>query len=199
MEPLHPDDLMFAGYKNFGHAERQALTTLAGDRAAKRATQASSPGWQRLISGAEALAWHEAAHITIAAALGFKTLFVSIEPRPHLTVGPDHVSGGLAAYSDEPTQQCNPDEPHEIESDEAQFEKLVKYLAMDRPDWVKATREWLESKVDELIERYWPEISAVTFCLLREKNLNQERITEILAPRKRRWETDEAESQVSAA
>ncbi len=191
MEPLHPDDLKFSGYKNLGYAERKAIATLAGDRTAKRATRASSPGWVRLISGAEVFAWHESGHIVIAAALNFNCFFASIEPRPHLTMGSNQISGGLAVYSDELTQQCDPDDPHELETDDVQVEKLIEYLAMDQPDQVKEIRTRLEAKVDELIERYWLEISAVAFYLLREKNLNRERIAAILAPRRSRWESSE--------
>jgi hypothetical protein len=138
------------------------------------------------------VAYHEAGHCLVSLFFRVPVRWISIKPRADVkSSSGGHVTGVISHAPLPPSGDLFPEK--EAVSDEDQIAPLLSALAWGVERDVPTIRERLEQQVTGLIEQLWFEIIALTNHLLIEKELDEARISEILRPRRRRWEVSEPE------
>ena len=178
----------------------RCLISLAGKAGERRALRGSGPGWVIPRSAKELICLHESAHAVVAWVLKRHVYSASVEPRPDLKTKDGRSLGGLVTQGIEPGEPPpeHPDKPYTTDEENVQYwlELARDCFGVDE-SYVSALRERLVKKTELLVDAWWLHILALADRLAHETNLDEKAIVETLAPRKRRFETDE--SQVSAA
>jgi ATP-dependent Zn protease len=153
----------------------QGVLYLAGPAAQKRARRGSAPGWVRNRSPRELVAFHEAGHCVVAAALSQIVFSVSIVP--------DAESGGRCNTGG--SEEAGLKEPKAGIHDHTAAVGYAYLLLSDGlpgPGWrsVLAMVRRMRRQAEEIIEANWLYVIAVAEALQRNKELDRSQIERLI-------------------
>ncbi len=155
--------------------EVDAIIFVAGPIASRRCLQGSAPGWRRVRSRGEIIAFHEAAHAIAATALNRTAWLATIIPVPG-------VNSGHVRLTD-PATHTNPwDGPKYTDATVTREKVRALSLTGERP--LSVIRR-LRAEAVRLIEEYWPLISYMASELLKRETMDGEQIAAVM----RTWRT----------
>jgi hypothetical protein len=169
--------------------EASILISLAGKAAERRSLQGSDPGWRRLRSAEELIAFHEAGHAVVARAVGWHTYEINMRPDNGQRVETGAVvlaycSSGFTA--DPPPSNLQSGSPAAAKGSRnlwSDRHKAAYFALLEKGDWRRAYRYLSELRLiaDALVDANWLQVRCLAQELERCPLMGRVRIYQILA------------------
>lgn len=154
-------------------SRREILMLFAGKVAERRCFSGVTPGWTRLRTRPELIAFHESAHVVIGRLFGIKAHRVTIVPQPEVKVGTGYVAGHVTldpTYDSDPAAVARTDEAMAADRIRTMVEPCQFGDAVD--ELLKAT--------EDIVLAHWNAIERFAYCLLLRQTLEGTEIERIL-------------------
>lgn len=167
--------------------ETDAIISLAGKAAERRALRGTAPGWRRMRTRDEIRAYHEAGHAVARLCAGQYVWKLSIIPDATVCIQETGISAGYCAggKTQEPTGPM--ERPARAETDLRRAARACLILAITEAPygWRGALRiaHRLRAQAWELIDQHWPLVARLASELAERGEMNQHEIAGLLSGR----------------